>query len=52
LKDNGGERTHVVEGTSCYNCENAKVGQNFKGISNHYKMGKCCHRKSGKSNSL
>jgi len=36
----------------CYNCENARVGKNSKGIRNHYKMGKYCHKKLGKNNYL
>jgi hypothetical protein len=42
----------MPEKTSCYNCENGKVGENSKGISNHYKMGKCCHRELGKNKFL
>jgi hypothetical protein len=33
-------------------CENARVGKNFEGIPNHYKMGKYCHKKLGKNNFL
>jgi hypothetical protein len=33
-------------------CENARVGENFERIPNHYKMGKYCHKKLGKNNFL
>jgi hypothetical protein len=52
LKDNGGEKANLVERVSCYNCENARIGKDSKSFPNHYIMGKCCHKKSSKKNSL